>query len=190
MRQSICFLLPLVLLLSSCNNKELPEPKVELRVAYKLISVTDMLNRSGWGYEITVEENPFIFQPHIPALGGIHVFKSAEDASKVAELMTEKIRRKSNALPTISVKELVELGVINLALLEVETYQKDSGGWGFNILYDQISTISYEWFPGFEQGLPSKEAAIKVGNYVVSIMQQQFIYIGIERSDLKKLGIE
>jgi hypothetical protein len=119
----------------------------------------------------------------------MRVFKSVEDATKVANLVIKKFRQNSNMLPSVELVELAQLGVIDLSMLYVEPYQNASGGWGFHIMLDQISTMTYEWLPGFDQGLPNEEAAIKVGTYVIQRIQQEFQYPAMDASDMKKSGI-
>jgi hypothetical protein len=175
--------------ITACHHEEMPLPGASLQIEYRLFSTTDSLHRSGWGYEITVEQQLFIKQSIIPAIGGIRVFHAQEDAAKVAQLVITKIRQNPNKLPAVSVKELVQLQVIDLSGLYVEPYQRATGGWGFNIMLDQLPVVSYDSFPGFQQGLPQKDDAHTVGQYIITNMQQFKNYM-IDERVLKQLGIK
>lgn len=65
---------------------------------------------SGYGYEIYLDGEIFIYQPHIPAVEGLYGFKNQEDAQKAAELVVEKIRA-GIIPPTLSEKDLYDLGI-------------------------------------------------------------------------------
>lgn len=65
---------------------------------------------SGWGYAITIEEDPIIRQPYIPAIPGETPFKNRKEAAEVAKMVLNKIKRGKN--PSISIIELDSLGII------------------------------------------------------------------------------
>lgn len=66
---------------------------------------------NGWGYDVYVGGGLMIHQPHIPAIPGDVPFKKEEEAKKVGELMAKKIRE--NIMPpSVSVEELIKLGVV------------------------------------------------------------------------------
>lgn len=63
-----------------------------------------------WGYDILIDENIYVHQPTIPAIGGNKGFKTEQDAQKTAELVVNKIR--NNILPpSITPEELKNLGI-------------------------------------------------------------------------------
>ncbi|MDX9847121.1 MAG: DUF4907 domain-containing protein [Tenuifilaceae bacterium] len=64
-----------------------------------------------WGYQILINEKPFIFQSSIPGLPGNTGFSNQKDAEKVANLVVAKIRR-GEMPPTITIEELKELNVL------------------------------------------------------------------------------
>lgn len=99
------FLIIIIPFFFSCQNKE--EKTVENKATYKLFGSDD----AGWGFDIYMNDKKFIHQPHIPAINGVHPFKSKEDAGKVAELMIEKIE-KNIIPPGVSVAELEELNIL------------------------------------------------------------------------------
>ena len=77
----------------------------------KTIETTIFQVESGWGYDLFVDGNRFIHQPHIPVIQGNTPFESESDAKKVAELVADKIRM--NIIPpTVSYRELDSLGII------------------------------------------------------------------------------
>jgi hypothetical protein len=65
----------------------------------------------GWGYDIKIDGQPFVHQPHIPAVSGDQGFASEADAKKAGELVAYKIR--NNILPpSVTVEELDSIGVL------------------------------------------------------------------------------
>ncbi|MFI5193699.1 MAG: DUF4907 domain-containing protein [Chitinophagales bacterium] len=64
----------------------------------------------GWGYNIMANDKIYIHQDYIPAAGGKRVFKTKEDAMRVANRVIEKISK--NQLPVITLKDLDSLGVL------------------------------------------------------------------------------
>ena len=64
-----------------------------------------------FGYDIYLNGAVFIHQPSRPGLPGNAGFASEEDAMKVAELVINKIRN-NEMLPTVTIEELRELGVL------------------------------------------------------------------------------
>jgi hypothetical protein len=65
---------------------------------------------TGWGYNILVDGKPYIHQEIIPAITEKQGFRTKEDALLVARRVIEKI--KTNQLPTITLDDLKELGII------------------------------------------------------------------------------
>ncbi len=65
----------------------------------------------GWGYDIYAGKKLYIHQDFIPAVAGKHGFKTREDALAVGRKVIEKIG--ASGIPTITEKELKELGVID-----------------------------------------------------------------------------
>ncbi len=64
----------------------------------------------GWGYDVFVNGEKYIHQPAIPAINGLKPFKTEEDATKVAQLVEQKI--KGNLMPpTVTMDELQLLGI-------------------------------------------------------------------------------
>ena len=64
----------------------------------------------GWGYNVLAGERIYIKQEFIPAVPGMHGFRSADDALKVGDLVARRISE--GLMPTISVRDLDSLGVI------------------------------------------------------------------------------
>ncbi|SFV32815.1 DUF4907 domain-containing protein [Thermoflavifilum thermophilum] len=64
---------------------------------------------SGWGYQIWINNRPFIYQNQIPAIPGHHVFHSRADAMRVGTRVAGKILQ--HEPPTITVAELQQLGI-------------------------------------------------------------------------------
>jgi hypothetical protein len=76
-----------------------------------LLQAVPIQTSYGWGYDIMAGERKYIEQKFIPAIPGKQGFKSPEDAMLVGNLVIKKII--SNQEPTISVKDLKELGLIS-----------------------------------------------------------------------------
>lgn len=76
---------------------------------YSSIAVYD--DSIGWGYQILNNGSVYINQPHIPAVSGVHGFKSEEDAIKTADFAIYKIEN-GFFPPTISKEELDSLNVL------------------------------------------------------------------------------
>ena len=76
----------------------------------QLVEVKTFNNNSGWGYDIYVDGEKFIHQPHIPAIRGNKSFQSKRQAEKVADLVTDKIRNNITP-PKVTLSELEELGI-------------------------------------------------------------------------------
>jgi len=65
----------------------------------------------GWGYEVLANGKPYIHQEFIPAVPGHYTFKNKEHALQVASKVVEKMKQ-GQQLPTISIDELKQLGVL------------------------------------------------------------------------------
>jgi hypothetical protein len=93
--------------LSSCRsgNRKNGEHKGEVFVRYEIIPG----RTGGWGYALFADDKPYIKQDVIPAINGIHTFKSKEDAEKVAKLVRDKLHNRQS--PAVDSLELVKLGI-------------------------------------------------------------------------------
>jgi hypothetical protein len=79
--------------------------------AYKIEVKTFQEGTQGWGYDILLNGQPHIHQPHIPAVSGNQGFKDEAAARKAANLIVWKM--KHNIMPpSISAEELDSLGVL------------------------------------------------------------------------------
>ncbi len=74
-------------------------------VSFKVFQVDE----KGWGYEVYIDSNRFIYQDVIPGVSGIVRFKSKDDAFKCGKLVTDKLINKKN--PAISDSELDSLEI-------------------------------------------------------------------------------
>lgn len=109
------FISMLMLQIAACRHSEdksqsvppepLPFTPEELNAEAKIIEV-----EGGFGYDIFVNNQPYIHQPHIPSINGNQAFKTKEDAEKVADLVVQKIE--GNIIPpSVSPEELQALGI-------------------------------------------------------------------------------
>lgn len=96
---------------NSSNNDQEPSAVRPLSADDLVTEVkTFPVESGGWGYDISVNQEPYIHQPNIPAINGNIPFKTEEDALKVAALVEQKI--KGNIMPPgITVEELQLLGI-------------------------------------------------------------------------------
>ena len=76
-------------------------------LTYKIIDAPD----HTYGYDVFGDGTLIIHQTNMPGLTGNEGFKTKQDASKIALLVIEKIR-KGEMPPTISIDEMKTLGVI------------------------------------------------------------------------------
>ena len=92
------------------NTKQLPAADSSLQKAAINYTVIPSKNNT-WGYNIYVDGKLRIHQLTIPAMPGNEGFTSKNSTKKVAEKVTEKMR-KGESLPTITVEELKTLKAI------------------------------------------------------------------------------
>ena len=86
-----------------------PEPSAyaNTKLTYKIIDAP----KHTYCYDVFADGRLMIHQTSAPALPGNEGFKTREDATKVALLVLEKIKR-GEMLPTISIDEMKRLSVI------------------------------------------------------------------------------
>src|SRR6266566_7308417 len=77
------------------------------KLTYKIIDAP----KHTYGYDVFADGKLMIHQTSAPALPGNEGFKTKEDATKVALLVIEKIK-KDEMPPTISIDEMKQLNVI------------------------------------------------------------------------------
>ena len=77
------------------------------KLTYKVIDAP----KQTYGYDVFADDRLMIHQTSVPALPGNEGFKTKEDATKVALLVIEKIK-KGQMPPTISIDEMKRLNVI------------------------------------------------------------------------------
>ncbi len=99
----------------SCNSPvdtNTHADKVEKRSAASSpqFEIKTFTYETGWGYDIYLNNQKYIHQPNIPAINGLHVFVSEDDAIKVAQLMVRKMED-GMSQPTISVEDLDSLHI-------------------------------------------------------------------------------
>ncbi len=97
---------------SKCSNRVVEQSNS----FYKKLSDSTKLKakifktKTGWGYDIYLNQNLYIHQPDIPALNGKQSFKTKSDAIKIANLVKLKIY-KNIFPPTITINELDSLNI-------------------------------------------------------------------------------
>ena len=77
------------------------------KLTYKIIDMP----KHTYGYDVFGDGRLMIHQPSVPALPGNEGFKTKEDATKVALLVIDKIR-KGEMPPTISIDEMKKVNAV------------------------------------------------------------------------------
>jgi hypothetical protein len=90
------------------NKSEQPQRKIEIMI-FRNDTIPGS-NLTGFGYDIHVDGNPYVHQPHVPAVSGLKGFLTEEDARKAAEYVSRKFEM-TNSLPRVSKEELDSLGI-------------------------------------------------------------------------------
>lgn len=76
-----------------------------------IVDVKTFKDSLGWGYDIFIDKNQYVHQPHIPAISGNRGFTREENAKKTGDFVAYKIR--NNIMPpSITPHELDSLGVL------------------------------------------------------------------------------
>ncbi len=75
------------------------------------ITIETFKKKGGWGYDIYIDTQRYIHQPHIPAVAGYIRFKSKADAKKAGQLVKQKIKQ-GILPPSVTPQELDSLGVL------------------------------------------------------------------------------
>ena len=75
---------------------------------------------TGWGYKIWIDDKIYIKQEAIPAVNGIFLFETKENAEITGIYVMEKLANGQN-LPSVNFNELDSLGVLYNDVIE---YQK------------------------------------------------------------------
>lgn len=113
-------LLGIIISLAACKQKPAeeseettaPHKNVSTRVEVFSNAESGDSSLGGYGYMIYVDSaaDPYIKQPHIPAIPGNKAFADSLQAMKAAELVAYKIR--NNVMPpSVSTQELDSLGI-------------------------------------------------------------------------------
>ena len=87
--------------------KQQNNPYAKAEIAIKIIPSIN----NTFGYDIFINGQPVLHQPHIPALPGNKGFTTRERAQKVAEFVVKKIR-KNIMPPTVTIDDLKTMGVL------------------------------------------------------------------------------
>lgn len=94
------------------GNKKSPNPNGfgTLSVNSKTpITLKTFEGEAGWGYQISIDTIPFIYQETIPGIAGQKGFASQEEAEKCGGLVLEKMKAGRNF--SIKQREIDSLGI-------------------------------------------------------------------------------
>ena len=95
------------------TTKPRPNPFKDSKIDFRIFSNDTTADSSlhGFGYNIYVDSNMYVHQPHIPAVSGNKGFDSYANAEKAAGLIVYKI--KNNILPpSVTPHELDSIGAL------------------------------------------------------------------------------
>ena len=87
--------------------KQQTNPYAKAEITIKIIP---SINKT-FGYDIFINGQPVLHQPHIPALPGNKGFTTKERAQKVAEFVVKKIR-KNIMPPSVTIDDLKKMDVL------------------------------------------------------------------------------
>ena len=99
--------------LNACNDNSAAQDQNAVAIAKKgMVPVDASIFKTdkGWGYSIIIDNKVFIRQDIIPAVEGNQGFATKEDATKVAELVLNKLKNKEK--PIVKKEDLKQLGII------------------------------------------------------------------------------
>lgn len=111
-----------ILFMKCSNDSNNTNKKIESSVSTEIkasenqthefsVSVIEV-DKNQFGYDILIDGEPYIHQPHIPAVGGVSGFSSKEKAEIAGNYIIQKLN--NNIIPpTISLDELDSLGVLH-----------------------------------------------------------------------------
>lgn len=106
--KSYYLIFTLIILIYSCKSDFTEEKQTNNENELSLEVKTIYNDSIGWGYQIYLNGNLYINQPHIPAIQGYKGFENKESASKIGEYVSSKIE--NNIMPpTITPDELDSL---------------------------------------------------------------------------------
>ncbi|MDF2436214.1 MAG: hypothetical protein K0Q95_590 [Bacteroidota bacterium] len=89
----------------------MPEVKGSQTFFLKTFEVKNEQGASqGWGYDIYIDSVRTIHQEVIPAISGVHSFKTEKEASLTGNYAISKMKSSGN-FPTLTIEELDSLGV-------------------------------------------------------------------------------
>ncbi len=102
----------LFMLFCACQTNTEKIENVDIGIVDKTemnLEIKTLYNDSiGWGYQIYVNGNIYINQPHVPAVQGLRGFETEEQAMKTAEYVSRKIEN-GVMPPTINIEEIDSL---------------------------------------------------------------------------------
>src|SRR6516162_1942723 len=90
------------------------QERIENKEKLTLLEVRSIKVDSGWGYDILKDSKVYIHQVYVPAIPGRHPFKTEADALKVGHEVLARLS--TSTLPTISARDLKDLGIVNDSL--------------------------------------------------------------------------
>ena len=88
-----------LLIISSCQDNK----------SKTLLRLVPVQTSHGWGYRITMNNKPWIWQEFIPAAPGYQSFRNKEEALRVGNLVLQKLQQQRS--PAVSVYELDSLKI-------------------------------------------------------------------------------
>jgi hypothetical protein len=106
----------LLLLLLAIAVISLIAYRVFLSPSTETLNVKTFRVSGGWGYEISIHQRSYIYQPFIPAIAGKKPFPSRMTALRAAKTVKAKILHGQR--PELTLDELMKTGVDSLGNLK------------------------------------------------------------------------
>ena len=102
----------LVLLFLAISVLSLIAYRVFLSPSAETLNVQTFRVSGGWGYQISIHQKPYIYQPFIPAIPGKKPFPSRMTALRAAK--TVKAKLLSGQRPDLTIDDILKTGVDSL----------------------------------------------------------------------------
>jgi hypothetical protein len=86
--------------------------RVFLSPSTETLNVKTFRVSGGWGYQISIHQKPYIYQPFIPAIPGKKPFPNRMTALRAAKTVKAKLLRGQR--PDLTIDEILKTGVDSL----------------------------------------------------------------------------
>jgi hypothetical protein len=102
----------LVLLLPALAVLSLIAYRVFISPSNGALNIQTFRVSGGWGYQISIHQKPYIYQPFIPAVPGKKPFPNRRTALRAAKTVKAKLLRGQR--PDLTIEDILKTGVDSL----------------------------------------------------------------------------